>query len=198
MENLMTKIIYLRGIIILVAGLFTTCAAMASMVGEIYRQDMGQIPSLGNGKARLVFYGTDYGFYGVAAGGDWKPKILINGQDIKAPNYSNIYFVMDVSAGDYKIEAKYPKVHKPKSELPYFHQFTQGYTLKAVSGYTYYHEMTITGVKTNESFLHDFDYFLSLWRVEEDSALPQIERMRNWYKVELEEKSKQKETEEDF
>ncbi len=169
----------------IISSLFIACIGTATANSKIYIEEIDQLPPLDKNQCRLVFYGTNFGWYGFAAGGDWKPIITIDDHDIHAPNNRNIYFVLDLPAGEHKIDLKYPRRYLKKSTygVPYWHDITQGYTLHANGGQTYFNEMTISTVRTDESFFHDFDYFLSLWRVKSDSALPILKRMQHWHKA---------------
>ena len=123
------KICIFQSRLILIIGLTLTYISSISAVENytLYKEDINKMPALEKGMSRLVFYGTNYGWYGLVAGGAWTPKITINEQAINAPNERNIYFAFDVPAGKHKISPLYSNYDfkKPTYRLPYYYKFTQ-------------------------------------------------------------------------
>lgn len=90
--------------------LITTLLGCAPL-GPTYKESLATLPTQNKGNARLVFYGTNAGWYDsvlelLAGGGSWHPKITINNKEMNTPNGNKIYFLIDLVPGSYSIGAE--------------------------------------------------------------------------------------------
>lgn len=185
--------IHRNNIIMLSLFVVYSSALSAAENLQIYKEELNELPTLKKGNSRLVFYGTNYLWNGLIRG-DWRPKITIDGQDLNAPNSRNVYFVVDVPVGTHEIGVKYHKKYIPiVNRAPKYYYNTQGYTLDAVDGQTYYHEMSTSRIFLENSTFVEF--FLSLWQVEAEYAPQRLKRMTHWLKEKIEERKNDEEEE---
>lgn len=81
-------------------GLFLIgCAS----TGPTYDQQSSTLPALSPETGRIVFFGTNWAWYGVLAGISWNPEITINGKVEPTPNGTSIFFNIDLPPGTYEL-----------------------------------------------------------------------------------------------
>jgi hypothetical protein len=97
----------------------------ATLSGPTYKEFSAKLPSLEPNNGRLVFYGYNKEWLGLAFGGYWKPTIAINGENISMPYGQNIFFIVDRPHGENKISVDGEHSH----------------TLIIERGNTYFYEM---------------------------------------------------------
>lgn len=74
--------------------------------GATYEEQSSALPPLSAGKGRMVFFGTNWAWYGLLAGVVWLPEITIDGVVEPTPHGISIFFVVDRAPGVYRIAVK--------------------------------------------------------------------------------------------
>lgn len=84
--------------VIVLAGL-----ALGACASPPYSEVQAEWPAIDRGFGRIVFFGDNYGWYGVFEGVSWTPVFAIDRRELDVGHGTGVYFVADVPAGKRRI-----------------------------------------------------------------------------------------------
>jgi hypothetical protein len=73
--------------------------AVSACASPPYSEVQADLPKLASGTGRIVFFGDNWGWYGIFAGVSWTPVITIDGRALDVGHGTDVYFVADVPTG---------------------------------------------------------------------------------------------------
>jgi len=74
-------------------------ALVSGACASTYSEVQADWPAIPSGTGRVVFFGDNYGWYGVFEGVSWKPVIAIDGREFDVGHGTGVYFMAELPTG---------------------------------------------------------------------------------------------------